>query len=425
MEPFDFSTGTTNPETFPTEALAEAAARAVRSHGVELNTYPGSLGHAGLRRLMAQRELDREGVRLDPERIALTNGSMQAVTLVAEALCEGHDDVVLMEEYCYSGTVRAYRGLGIEMVGVPVDGQGMRTDALASALERLRAEGRVPRFIYVLATYQNPTGSVMPRERRVELLRIAREHRCIVVEDNCYGDVHYDGAKPPALYALAGDDPRQVYMCSLSKIFAPGVRLGYLTASSPELFERIVGRRFDAGPNTLAAAITAEYLEGRLWEHCEMANEALKAKRDAMLAALDAELGNTCSWSRPRAGSSSGCACRTTPTSDASRRSRRNTKWASSPDRTFTWTARSDPTSGSRSGSPASPTSTRASRASPDASRRRAAAGRSPYTISCGSTSTDHRTLRAEGRASSAAIHPGRNRWSAARDTASTRSCAR
>ena len=79
MEPFDFSTGTTNPETFPTEALAEAAARAVRSHGVELNTYPGSLGHEGLRRLMAQRELDREGVRLDPERIALTNGSMQAV----------------------------------------------------------------------------------------------------------------------------------------------------------------------------------------------------------------------------------------------------------------------------------------------------------------------------------------------------------
>ena len=82
----------------------------------------------------------------------------------------------------------------------------------------------------------------------------------------------------------------------------PGVRLGYLTASSPELFERIVGRRYDAGPNTLAAAITAEYLEGRLWEHCEMANDALKAKRDAMLAALDAELGNTCSWSRPPGG---------------------------------------------------------------------------------------------------------------------------
>ena len=301
MGPFDFSTGTTNPETFPTEALAEAAARAVRRHGVELNTYPGSLGHEGLRRLMAEREFDREGVRLDPERIALTNGSMQAVTLVAEALCEGRDDVVVMEEYCYSGTIGAYRSLGIEMAGVPTDGRGMRTDALASTLDRLRGEGRAPRFIYVLATYQNPTGSVMPRERRLELLRIARAHRCIVVEDNCYGDVHYEGEKAPALYAL-DDGPRQVYLCSLSKIFAPGVRLGYLTASSPALFERIVGRRHDAGPNTLAAAITAEYLQGRLWEHCEMANRALRAKRDAMLEALEAELGNTCSWSRPPGG---------------------------------------------------------------------------------------------------------------------------
>ena len=301
MGPFDFSTGTTNPETFPTEALAEAAARTVRSHGVELNTYPGSLGHEGLRRLMAKREFDREGVRLDPERIALTNGSMQAVTLVAEALCEGREDLVVMEEYCYSGTIDAYRGLGIDLVGIPVDGRGMRTDALENALERLRDEGRPPRFIYVLATYQNPTGSVMPLERRLELLRIARAHRLIVVEDNCYADVHYEGEKVPALYAL-DDGPRQVYLCSLSKIFAPGVRLGYLTASSCELFDRIMERRHDAGPNTLAAAVTAEYLGDRLWEHVEMANRALKVKRDAMLEALEAGLGNSCSWSRPPGG---------------------------------------------------------------------------------------------------------------------------
>ena len=301
MGPYDFSTGTTNPETFPTEALAEAAARAVRSHGVALNTYPDARGHEGLRRLMAEREFDREGVRLDPGRIALTNGSMQAVTLVAEALCEGRDDLVVMEEYCYSGTIAAYRDLGIELVGVPLDGQGMRSDALAGTLERLRQEGRAPRFLYVLATYQNPTGSVMPRERRLELLRVARAHRCIVVEDNCYGDVHYEGEKPPALYAL-DPGPLQVYLGSLSKIFAPGVRLGYLTASSDPLFERILARRHDAGPNTLAAAITAEYLESRLREHCERANLALREKRDAMLAALEAELGNTCSWSRPPGG---------------------------------------------------------------------------------------------------------------------------
>ena len=105
MDPFDFSTGTTNPETFPTDDLAEAAARAVRSHGVELNTYPGRLGHEGLRRLMAQREFDREGVRLDPDRIALTNGSMQAVTLVCGSAVRGtrrprgHGGVLLLRHH--------------------------------------------------------------------------------------------------------------------------------------------------------------------------------------------------------------------------------------------------------------------------------------------------------------------------------------
>ena len=91
-------------------------------------------------------------------------------------------------------------------------------------------------------------------------------------------------------------------MCSLSKIFAPGVRLGYLTASSNELFDQILARRHDAGPNTLAAAITARYLEDNLWEHCERANVGLKERRDAMLDALELELGNLCSWSHPPGG---------------------------------------------------------------------------------------------------------------------------
>ena len=266
----------------------------------DLNRYPGKFGHEGLRRLMAEREFDREGVRIDPERIILTNGSMQAITLVTETLCKGQDDLVVMEDYCYVGTIKYFNATGIEMAGVPVDAQGMRMDALAETLERLDGEGRPPRFIYTLATYQNPTGAMMPRERRLELIELARRHDCYVVEDNCYADVHFEGEKPPALYAL-DDDPRQIYLCSLSKIFAPGVRLGYLTAA-PAVLERILAKRNDAGPNTLAAAITHEYLHDRLWEHIDMVKAALKVKRDAMLAGLEAHLGNQCSFSRPVGG---------------------------------------------------------------------------------------------------------------------------
>ena len=298
--PYDFSSGNTNPETYPGEALAAAAARVIPELATALNTYPGKLGHEGLRRLLAARESAREGVEVDPDHIVLTNGSMQGVTLVAETFCEGSGDRVVLEELTYNGTIEAYRALGIEMVGVPVDGNGMRTDRLAETLDEMAREGRPPRFIYTLATYQNPTGAMMPRARRAELLAAAKRHGCLVVEDNCYGDVHYDGEKPPALYAL-DDYPNQVYIGSLSKIFAPGVRLGYVVAPPP-LLDRILARRHDAGPNTLSAAITTEYLGPDLWGHVERANTALRVKRDAMLAALETHLGNQCSWSRPVGG---------------------------------------------------------------------------------------------------------------------------
>lgn len=298
--PYDFGVGTTAPETSPVEELAAAAARVIPRMAVDLCTYPGRYGHEGMRRLFARRESEREGVEVDPEHMILTNGSMQGVTLVAEAFCEGRDDRVLMEEFVYSGTVDAYRALGIEMVGVPVDGNGMRTDRLGEIVDRMVAEKRPPRFIYTLPTYQNPTGAMMPRERRAELLAVAKRHGILVVEDNCYGDVHYEGEKPPALYAM-DDYEQQIHLGSLSKILAPGVRLGFILAPPP-LLERITARRHDAGPNTLAAAICTEYLGPDLWGHIERANVALKAKRDAMLGALETHLGNHCSWSRPVGG---------------------------------------------------------------------------------------------------------------------------
>ena len=173
-------------------------------------------------------------------------------------------------------------------------------DVLADTMKRMHDEGRPPRFIYTLATYQNPTGAMMPTSRRLELLDIVHEYDAILVEDNCYGDVHFDGDKPPAFYAL-DNSSNQIYLCSLSKIFAPGIRLGYLYARPPML-DRLLQRRHDAGPNTLAAASMTRYLDGQLWAHCDRANVALKAKRDAMLAALESHLGNSCSWSHPVGG---------------------------------------------------------------------------------------------------------------------------
>ena len=300
MSNYDFGSGRTDPGSFPTEALAEAASEAVRELGATLVNYPGDMGHQGLRAVMAMRESKREGIDVSADHIALMNGSMQAVTLVAEALMEGPGDVIVTEELTYSGTIGAYKRLGAELVGVPLDEQGMRVDVLADVLADLRRKGTRPRFIYTLATYQNPTGSVMPRQRRLELLEVARYYETIVVEDNCYGDVHFEGPEEPALYAL-DDSPNVLYIGSLSKILGPGVRMGYLLARPPML-GRILDRRYDGGNSLLAAASCAALFRDRLWQHLAETNAILKEKRDAVFAGLEENAGDLCMWSRPVGG---------------------------------------------------------------------------------------------------------------------------
>lgn len=291
--------GMTAPEAFPAAEMAEAAGRAILDIGKDFAFYPGDLGHPGLREVLARREADREGVDFDPDEIALTNGSMQAVTLVGRVLMKQPDDIVITEETTYSGTLGAYRGLGYRLVGVPVDEQGMDIGELRRTLESLTAAGEKPRFIYTLPTYHNPTGAVMPRDRRLAMIEAARDFEVLLVEDNCYADVHYDDApRPPqSLYTLANGEG-VVYIGSLSKILGAGVRIGYLVARQP-LQQRFLDQRFDAGQSTLSSSIVAELLRGRLPAQIERNNAALLPKRDALLTALGEQLGGICTWRKP------------------------------------------------------------------------------------------------------------------------------
>ena len=295
---FDFAVGRTNPETVPVARLQQAARDAIANEYAELTDYHGKLGHPGLRAAMARRESEREGVVVDPEQVSLMNGSMQAVTLVGEALTQP-GDTVICEEFTYSGTIGAYRSLGIDMVGLPVDDDGMRVDLLETKLVEL-GEARKPKFIYALTTYQNPTGVNLSLARRRLLIDIAERHDIPVVEDNCYGDVHFDGDKPPALYALS-DFGKIVYLCSLSKILAPGLRLGYLHAKPP-LFDTILARRHDAGGNHLAASIIAELYKDGVWALTEELNESLKIKKNLVVDGLAEVASDVCVTSNPPGG---------------------------------------------------------------------------------------------------------------------------
>ena len=143
---YDFGAGRSDPATFPAEALKAVVERVIDQEAAAITNYPGDLGHLGMRKAMANREATREGVEVNPDHVVLTNGSMQAVTLTAEALQDDHGDVVLLEEFSYPGTLSAYRSLKLDMVGIPLDEGGMRIDAMEAELVRLDKAGRRPKF---------------------------------------------------------------------------------------------------------------------------------------------------------------------------------------------------------------------------------------------------------------------------------------
>lgn len=300
MNVYDFAVGQTNPETFPTAAFQQAAVTAIEKEHDALNRYHGLRGHAGLRELMANRESEREGVFVDPECIALMNGSMQAVTLVGQVLREKQGDTVITEEFTYSGTISAYKGIGLEMVGIGMDEHGMRMDLLEQRLVALKAQDRSPKFIYTLTTYQNPTGTCMPEARKRQLIALAKQFEVPVVEDNCYGDVHFEGPVAPSMFAM-DDSCEHIYIGSLSKIFAPGVRLGYLYAREP-MFSKIIEQRHDAGSNYFAAAVLAEFYKNGIADHSASTIPSLVRKRDLLIAGLGKHLADICVWSKPVGG---------------------------------------------------------------------------------------------------------------------------
>ena len=188
---YNFTGGNNDPDIVPVEGLIESAARALRAEGRDLAIYnlgKGGLGHPGLRAFVADKLTTQRGMAETAQDIMITSGSGQGLALVNEALLEP-GDTVIMEQFSYSAAISRNRKLGVEVLGAPLDEQGLRMDALAEMLERLKAGGVRPKYIYTIPTIQNPTGSVLPLERRHELLRLSAEYGVPIFEDECYADL--------------------------------------------------------------------------------------------------------------------------------------------------------------------------------------------------------------------------------------------
>jgi 2-aminoadipate transaminase len=299
---YNFVGGHNDADSVPVDGLIEAATRVLKREGHTLSTYglnSGSLGYLPLREFLARKLADDAGIVCSPDEILITSGSLQGLDLVNAVLLSPGDTVIL-EEMTYGGTITRLKRAGVSMVGVPVDQDGMRTDAVEAALKDLAARGVRPTFIYTIPTVQNPTATVLSEPRRRELLALSVRYDVPIFEDDCYADLTWDGRRPPALRAMSNDD-RVIHIGSFSKTIAPALRIGFLVAGWP-LMSRILGIKGDGGSGALEQMVLAEYCQEHFWSHVKALRAALKRKADALMDALRTQFGGDAQFEYPAGG---------------------------------------------------------------------------------------------------------------------------
>jgi 2-aminoadipate transaminase len=300
-----FAAGYPAPDLFPLDELREIAA-ALLSGGHDALQYGPTRGHAPLIDALAH-EMARRHVAVMPEELLVTTGSQQGLDLVARVLV-GPDDAVLVEAPTFTGAISAFGNARPRWIaGVRQDDHGLDLEDLERATARVRSHGARPKLLYVVPNFQNPTGKLMPQDRRHALLAWAERHDCLIVEDDPYGSLYFEGEVEPGAtrpVKAADDAGRVVYLSSFSKTLAPGFRVGWMAADAA-LIERFETAKqgADLATGTLDQRIAFEAMQRGLVERIAPRLRATyRARRDALVAALRAQLDGRLSWVTPHGG---------------------------------------------------------------------------------------------------------------------------
>lgn len=298
----NFVGGHNDRTAIPVEAMIEAVTKQLREKGHELATYNLEGGPQGMRQLrefVAKKMTRDRGTPTDPDQVLITSGSLQGLDLVNGVLLNPGDTVII-EEHTYGGMLSKVARTGAKIVGAPVDDDGIDVDALRDVLDKLKAEGVTPKYIYTIPTVQNPTGSVMPLDRRKALVSLAKERGIPIFEDECYADLIFEGDWPPALRGL-DDSGLVIHIGSFSKSLAPAIRLGYMVVDWP-LMSRMMPLKSDAGTGAVEQMMVAEYFGNHFEDHLTMLKPKLKRKLDVMIEAVEREFGTAADFVRPKGG---------------------------------------------------------------------------------------------------------------------------
>jgi len=299
---YSFIGGNNDPDQVPVDGLIDAINAVLKREGKTLATYglaSGPQGYRPLREFLTAKLKRDAGIDCVADDILIVSGSLQALDLVnATLLARG--DTVIIERDSYQGSINRLNRLGVNMVGIPLDHEGMRMDALANALADLKGRGITPKYIYTIPTVQNPTGTIMPEARRAELLRLSEQYGVPIFEDDCYADLIWEGKRPPAIHAMSRNGG-VIHIGSFSKSIAPALRVGFIVAPWAML-SRMLALKTDAGSGALEQMVLAEYCAPHFASHVPKLTRGLRAKLDTLMEALNEQFGTAAEFETPAGG---------------------------------------------------------------------------------------------------------------------------
>ncbi len=301
--------GLPDTSTFPPELFAKLMSHVAAESSAKALQYGPTEGLSATVQAVSQVMLE-EQTSVDPDEVLITTGGQQVIDLVCKTFLDA-GETIIAEAPTYPGAVPTFSAYQAKVVQVDVDAEGMPIDALEAQLDALQAEGIKPKFIYTIPNFQNPGGVTMALPRRQRLVEVAREREIIVLEDNPYGLLRYEGTPLPTLYSLdarlagrGGASDFVIYLGTFSKILSPGVRLGWAVAPRPVLEKlNLCKQGADLCSSPVTQLFVAAYFAQHDWRgYIDQLRDLYRRRRDAMLQALEAHFGHDAQWTRPQGG---------------------------------------------------------------------------------------------------------------------------
>jgi len=297
-----FAGGFPDGAMFDVDGIREASARVLANESGPALQYGATEGYNPLREQLAHFMTSKGVSGMTPESLIVTTGSQQALDLIAKTLLD-EGDVALVEAPTFLATIQCFRLYGPQVLGVPIDADGVRVDLLEEMMVQHK-----PKLVYLIPTFGNPSGAMLSLERRLRVLELAVKYQTVVVEDDPYGDLYFGEAPPPSLLALSDRVPGSrdwlVHCGSLSKVLSPGLRVGWMIAPAALLQRATMCKQFsDAHTSTFAQATAAEYLRsGRMPATLDHVRSVYAQRAATMGAALQREFGDGLAFSQPKGG---------------------------------------------------------------------------------------------------------------------------